>query len=64
MVAFVIVAETCDMSGNKMGVILCGVALILICAAALLLYARDYAYVVREPTVFDSLHEEYGYLED
>lgn len=64
-VACVIAADVCDSVGNRRGVILCGVALLLICATAFGLFlCRGDPMAEREPTAFDQVGEDYGYLND
>lgn len=64
-VACVIVADICDNVGSRRGVILCGVALLVICAMAFGLYlCSNDIMAEREPTAFDQVRDEYGYLND
>lgn len=63
IVACVLLAEYFTMVENRRGVILCGVALLAISAIALALYLGKYGWE-RQPTAFDEVREEYGYLDD
>lgn len=63
IVACVILADYYQRVGNRRGVILCGVALLVISAVvfALYLYQGEWR---REPSAFDEVREQYGYLDD
>lgn len=63
LVACVLLAEYFTMVENGRGVILCGVALLIISAVAFALYFGKYGWE-RQPTAFDQVREEYGYLND
>ena len=63
LVACVLLAEYFTMVENTRGVILCGVALLVISAVAVALYFGKYEWE-RRPTAFDEVREEYGYLND
>lgn len=63
IVACVLLAEWFAMVEDRRGVILCGVALLVISALV-------FAYVAmrgdwqRQPSAFDEVREQYGYLDD
>lgn len=63
LVACVLLAEYFTMVENRRGVILCGVALLVISAIAFALYFGKYGWE-RQRTAFDEVREEYGYLDD
>ena len=63
VVACVLLAEYFTMVENRRGVILCGVALLVISAIAFALYFGKYGWE-RQQTAFDEVREEYGYLDD
>lgn len=63
IVACVLLAEWFAMVEDRRGVILCGVALLVVSAVALALYLME-GHWQRQPSAFNEVREQYGYLDD